>query len=600
MTRLFGAVTLLIALVVTPGYLFYFDVTPKLVILLAGTAAACAWAGLSRGVEASRRHSRVYRVFCGLLAAAAGSLAVSTAFSRHPALSAFGTNWRRFGAVSQCALLVFAWLVARHVAGRPDRIRTILRFVALSAALAGVYGILQYFGWDPLLPAAAYHVGEGLWTIVRPPGTMGYVSYFANWLLGAAFLCALLAAMEPPGTWRTLAVAACAVATCAMLLTGTRAAIFGLFVGIIVWLSAHRVHIPRRAAVVSLLVIAAGTAFYFSPAGWLLHSRARWFAEDPFGGARLWLWRDGLHMAGKSVAAGFGPEVFTVQFPAFESVELARAYPDFVHESPHNLFLDALVAQGIPGCGILLALCALGLWSARRHPALAAALAATIAANQFTVFILPTAFLFFLTVALAVALESGPVERPFPVSLRACAAATALLFAFCTLRYSAADRSLALASRSLTRGDAASAATHYARYDRWRFPGTSAALWYSRALFSFAGSTDNAIVRVQALALSGSAAVRATAEAEDPCDAWYNAAGLYAAQNDFPRTEAALRTAITANPRWFKPHWTLARALALAGRSQEAAREAAIAADLDGGRNPEVETTLHNIRASLR
>ncbi len=34
--------------------------------------------------------------------------------------------------------------------------------------------------------------------------------------------------------------------------------------------------------------------FYFSPAGQLMRSRARWFAEDPWGGARPLLWRDSL------------------------------------------------------------------------------------------------------------------------------------------------------------------------------------------------------------------------------------------------------------------------------------------------------------------
>src|SRR5258708_9588330 len=41
-------------------------------------------------------------------------------------------------------------------------------------------GIAQYFGLDPILPVAGYHIGEGIWTIVRPPSTLGYVSYFAR------------------------------------------------------------------------------------------------------------------------------------------------------------------------------------------------------------------------------------------------------------------------------------------------------------------------------------------------------------------------------------------------------------------------------------
>src|SRR5471032_2296174 len=93
---------------------------------------------------------------------------------------------------------------------------------------SGAYGIAQYLGWDPLLPAAAYHTGEGFWTIVRPPGTLGYASYFATWLLFVIFLSLALANLETSAAWRRVAWAACAVATAAMLLTGTRAAVLGL------------------------------------------------------------------------------------------------------------------------------------------------------------------------------------------------------------------------------------------------------------------------------------------------------------------------------------------------------------------------------------
>src|ERR1035441_6102828 len=75
----------------------------------------------------------------------------------------------------------------------------------------------QDLGWDPILPAAAYHVGAGIWTIVRPPSTLGYASYIATWLLYVVFLSLAL-----PGRFAK----ACAVlAAIAMRLTETRAEI---------------------------------------------------------------------------------------------------------------------------------------------------------------------------------------------------------------------------------------------------------------------------------------------------------------------------------------------------------------------------------------
>ena len=108
----------------------------------------------------------------------------------------------------------------------------------------------------------------------------------------------------------------------------------------------------------------AAAAFIVSPAGLQLRSRTRWFVEDPWGGARPLLWRDSLRMALDRPLAGYGPEVFSAAFPHYESAELARAYPDFAHESPHNIFLDAFVAQGVVGLVLLIAACVVG-WAPR-------------------------------------------------------------------------------------------------------------------------------------------------------------------------------------------------------------------------------------------
>jgi hypothetical protein len=96
---------------------------------------------------------------------------------------------------------------------------------------------------------------------------------------------------------------------------------------------------------------------------------------------------------------------------------------------------------------------------------------------------------------------------------------------------------------------------------------------------------------------AGAAAVRATRTSEEPFNAWYNLSALYAGQNDFANTGKCLRAAIAARPNWFKPHWTLAQVLRLEGRLEEAEREAALGADRNGGKDPEVAHTLDEIRA---
>ena len=91
--------------------------------------------------------------------------------------------------------------------------------------------------------------------------------------------------------------------------------------------------------------------------------------------------------------------------------------------------------------------------------------------------------------------------------------------------------------------------------------------------------------------------MRATRNAEEPQNAWFNLAVFYGQQNDHAHTEQALRAAISSAPNWFKPHWILAQVLGLEGRFGEAQQEAERAADLNGGKNPEVMRTAAEIRA---
>ncbi len=550
----------LVGLILAPGALFYFDITPKLVVLLAGAGLLCLL-----GTWPTTRNRLSLLLLLSVL-----SLVLSTALSANPSLSLYGSTWRRYGLVAQVAIFLVAWFVSRT----PDK-RTIAAGISVAGTISAIYGIAQYFGWDPILPAAAYHVGEGVWTIVRPPGTLGYVSYFATWLLICGFVSLSLKTR--------LAYAAAALCWTAMLLTGTRAALAGLAAGLLLWLYRRGFRVPRRIAAAAAALLVCAAAFYLSPAGQNLRSRTRWFIEDPWGGARPRLWRDSLRMAAHRPAAGYGPETFTAAFPHYESKELARAYPDFSHESPHNIFLDALVSEGLPGLLCLIALCALGLRA--EDPWLAAALAAAIVAQQFTVFTIPTGLIFYGVIALAVGEPDRDGRRGWLL---------AIPFFYLAFRFAAADHALALAQRALPT-DPASAQSHYDDYQRRKLPGASADLWYSRALLSL--RAPDPLRGIQAFQLGAAAAERSTRTAEDPFDAWHNLATVRAAQNDPSGTESALRFAIQAHPNWFKPHWALAQLLRLEGRRSEALAEAEIAADLNGGKNPEVAATLDQLRS---
>jgi hypothetical protein len=222
---------------------------------------------------------------------------------------------------------------------------------------------------------------------------------------------------------------------------------------------------------------------------------------------------------------------------------------------------------------------------------------AGIVSQQFTVFTLPTALIFYATIALSVAFASDAAQPRRDWRFIFAATPVALALLYLAARFTISDHALALTRRSVEAGNLPAAVAYYQQCQRWSLPGTTSDLWYSRALLGLAQRTPDFRLRFQAVAQSGAAAVRATEAAEDPFNAWYNLAALYASQNDSGRTEQSLRAAVAARPNWFKPHWTLAQVLRLEHRMDEAEHEAAVAAELDAGKNPEVAQTLSEIRA---
>ena len=586
-----------VPLAIAPGWLFYFDITPKAAIVAAVAAI---------GLLTWRRVS-VDRSFGLLIAAQAASLALAAALSANPALSAAGGNWRRFGLVSHGAVLVVALMAAGYTSGDPGRIRFLLRVIAAAGIPVSLYAILQYFGWDPFLPSASYHVGEGMWTIVRPPGTLGRANYLATYLLYVVFAGLALAGLEASGHWRRAGAAACALGVGAIVLSGTRGAILGLAIGACVFYVWQRPRFSRRGLAAGLAALAASAAFYFSPAGLPLRARTRWYEEDPRGGPRLGLWRDSLRMSLQRPWAGFGLETFASNYPRFESEETARTYPDMYQESPHNVYLDALTGQGVSGLAVMLGLTVWGFWRnwhlrgslGRLAAALGASLAAGLCSLQFLVFTVPTALYFYVTLAMLSEASAAWEAGGRKILLWAGPPAALLLAAYAVQQVSA-DVILARVRRELNAGRPGEAMRLYSQERRWQLPGTGSDLWFSRALPAAAGASNDLRLRLEVQNQAFEAAIRAVSTAEDKQNAWYNLAMMFAARNDVAQTERSLREAIVQAPYWFKPHWVLAQLLFRTGRGEEAEREASAAARLNGGKNPEVEESLRQVRSITR
>ena len=598
------AIVTLLPLILAPYVLFYYDITPKVAVLLVGTAGAALLM-----MRAAPARSRMLRIFGILLVAEGTWLAVATAVSKDPALSLGGSAWRRYGLITHGAVLLLAWIVAQHTAGRAERVQQLLRAMAAGGIPIAIYGILQYFGWDPIIDAHAYHMGQGPLTIVRPPSTLGHASYFATYLLSVIFAGVALALVEESKTWRIVGGAAATVGTAALILTGTRAAVLGLLCGAVLLAAWLQPRIGKREVAAGLILVGLMAGFYFSPAGELLRSRMRWSMEDPAGGGRPLLWRDSIRMAAARWWTGFGPETFSIWFPRYQSAELARVNPGLYQESPHNILLDALVDEGAPGEVIFVAVTALGFyaaWKARESvlvKVLAAAFLALVVCQQFTVFTAVTAVFFYVTIALLAA-QAGETEHLAVGRHRAGKPIGAGLAAFVFLLFAVAlvhaDARLSRVNYLIYRGRVREAIARYQQVERWRPPGMRTDLWYSRAIASAARDSSDPADVAMAYQQGLESAKRAVQNAEERENAWLNLAVFYGRQNDYAHTEQSLRSAIACAPNSYKPHWLLAQVLWVGGRLQDASEEAARAADLDGGKNPEVARTLTRIRAALQ
>ncbi|HWF08430.1 MAG TPA: O-antigen ligase family protein [Bryobacteraceae bacterium] len=598
MAILLTALVFLLPLLITPGLQFHYDVTPKVIVLWLGVAGCAIFPQQMSQAIASLWSRPAGRWLCWLAAAQIACYALASAFSTRPWFSLLGSNWRRMGLVTVAALCLFTVLAAGEAARRPEFILKMLRATTVAVMLASVYGILQYFDIDALQAAAAYHAEAGNSTIVRPPGTLGHADYFGWWLAMGMFF-ALAVARRQTGLWRWLGSVACVLAGTAIVLSGTRSAILAVAAGFasLAWFASFH---PRRSHWIAGLAAAAiFVAFYISPAGLRLRARVRWSSDEPVGGARPLLWRDALRMTAARPWIGFGPETFAAEFPRYQSVELAQLLPDFYHESPHNVALDALTSEGIPGLLIAAAWVFVGgsaAWKARAGtgPFIAAALVASCVAGMFGAATVGPMFFTLLAVGMLVALtaEGKPARMP---ALRAgvprgAVALIAAGFAVFAILLAAADFQLARFQH--TSGDPATAVELYAAVARGALPGAGEDLYCSRKLATLCGTTRDAAVQTSCVKAATQAAARATETADNPPNAWYNFAMFSAEQNDASKVEAALRAARALAPNWFKPHWSLASLLEITGRHADAIAEAKRANLLDAGKDREVRRTV--------
>lgn len=548
------------------------------------------------------------RVFCGLLPAQLASLAISTAWSHDVALSLGGTTWKRWGALTQAAVIVLAAGTATHARLQGRFTRNLLIAIELAGGITGVYGILQYLGWDPLLATALYAAPVG--GVLRPPATLHHALYFANFLVPVILIAAGFAMKGPASCQQWFQGAVLFVSLGALALTGTRSATLGVMAGglILVVLRGKQLRCGRMIAPVLLGVFAALLALAVSPAGQSFRQRLAQWIEDSKGGPRLMVWRDSCPLIREHWLTGIGPEAFAGEFRKIQSLELSRSYPDHYHEDPHNVFLEVTISQGIPGLAILIGLIAAGTAAGLRSAhagtpesaILLASLAGLTTAFQFSPLTITNWLYYYVIISLLVAGAGSQREIAAPrttiswgTRLLTLAAAAMMLAAGGA--YVAQDYLIVSMTRRLAGGDIGGARLDYIASAKLPFPADD--LWCSQRAALLAKSGPP-FIRKPALMLAMDASARAERTGDQKFNALYQSAVLALIIGDTGAAERKLRAAASAAPGWYRPREMLARVLRMEGKGPEGDREADAALRCAGPHEAEVKRALLEVDAS--
>jgi len=596
------AVIIGVPIAILPAQVEMYDTSPKLLVLFL-SLALLLWLPSQwwSGVTALWRTS-VGRSFYLLLLAGTASLVVSSVLSDDPWLAFAGTTWRRLGAINQTIMFSIAAVIGGYLYCHRAAAKTLMLGMEIAGAITSIYAILQYAGWDPLIPRALYTVSS----VVRPPATLTHATYFATFLLPAILMAIGFRLHETRPRWRRSHEGAMLVSITALVLSGTRSALLGLAAGSCLLLCLERDRIAKRATFrkagyAALSLIAAATLFLLLPTGKDVRHRMAQWVSDPAGGPRLLVWRDSLQLLSQHAVLGIGPELFEAEFRRAESVELARAYPDHFHESPHNLFLEAATTQGLTGLAVWLALpalaCYCGLVCQRQSVAGAAPMFAALVAMLISLQFCPltmTNELYVLALCAGLVALAAPSVQPEFHKVTSWARVFSVALVLIALAYGVQAALYALTERRVASLDLAGAERSYQAARAFPLPGPNLAL--SRQLATLSSRLPQAL-RQQALDDAKQAAEASELGMAERFNGLYQSASLAIVSHNLPQAEAKLRAAIDAAPAWYRPRMALVCVLWWTGRNQEARQEAELALDCAGRLKPNVQRTLDGARA---
>lgn len=301
----------------------------------------------------------------------AGAVIAATTLSVAPVWSLWGAPNRFEGAIPMLSYAIIAAAAARLSV---PRIRTLVAAMLIAGVIAAGYGIIQYFGIDPVLRDP----GRLVWT--RAFSTTGGPNWLGGYMLMLLPLGAAMALAAPDMKLAIPYTAGVVVMFAALLATESRSAWAGTIIAacLLVGMARHFSRdlppgLNRRIALVATpLAIVAG--LFFLPGGpaagrgemGSMAARVQDVTLDTQGMAeRKALWTPTAELLARRPVFGYGPDTFRLVFPQTwtEQWQRLKGPTPLIIDRAHNQLLDLGMSIGLVGvAGYLWAV--LSLWRA--------------------------------------------------------------------------------------------------------------------------------------------------------------------------------------------------------------------------------------------
>jgi len=307
------------------------------------------------------------------------SATLSTVFSLDVELSLYGDPLRVEGLYTLLAYVALVFLFINQVKTQ-DLARKLFIGLFLCASLVSIYGLVQYFGYDP----TEHFFYKYLPKRIGVGSTIGNPNFLGKYLVLIIPIVFSLCLGEVSFKRSIILILALSVCFAALIATFTRASWLGVVIGIVVLLllifrNSLLYGRGKRLFLMGIILFMIVLFFnIYSPShdvkkvtlherganGEVLKKTMSSFDIKKGRGVatRLYVWRKALLLIKERPWFGYGLETFVIVFKKY-NIEYMRTFNDLVTiDRAHNNYIDTAFSLGLIGLGAYLAIIGTFLW----------------------------------------------------------------------------------------------------------------------------------------------------------------------------------------------------------------------------------------------